>query len=314
MKKFTKISLLVAAVLLGMGIIFCGIASVMGVGFATMRQMAQNGEFDTGHLHIRDTGIYFGDNDEEWDLSSGEDEAYAAYDMTSVKNISLDVDAASIYVRSSSQASTISVAMTWGKEKYYTCNLDGDTLKIAYKYHGNLPLNGVEPEIEICLPKNVAFADVNLSIGAAEMIFEDTALLTCENLTIDVGAGRVESEWLEVAGTAEISIGAGEVIIDHGKFKDMVLDCDMGNIEVDGVLKGNLKGKCSMGNIAIDLLGKESDYNYELSCNMGNLELNERTYSGLGGEHYETNEGAIGTITLDCDMGNIELDIEPDIE
>lgn len=339
MKKFTKISLIVAAVLLGIGILFCGIATMMGAGFNTMRRMARNGEFDTGNWHISDQGIYYGTSGADWEVnwntgdgrdrfdenwlesSEAESDAEAGfvgengikqtYESSAVKDVVVDVDAAAIYVRPSKEAGSITVSLEKGKQKYYDCRLDGDTLRITYNtgHHYEADHNGYKgARLVITIPEETSFEDWNIDLGAAEMIFEKAGL-NCKNLTVDIGAGRLEAKKLQVEELTDISIGAGEAILKAGTFKDMELECDLGNVEMEGTLAGSLDGSCSMGSMTIDLSGKKADYNYDLSCSMGDLEVNGNSYAGLDGEHKETNEGAVGTISLECDMGSIELNV-----
>lgn len=320
MKKFTKIGLIIAAVMFGAGILFCGIASMMGAGYSAMRHMARNGGFDAGNWHISDQGIYYRDDDADWEEydtwddieeeTTVENSRYQTYAHSSVRNIELDVDAAEIYVKTATDADMIGVSLEYGREQYYECELDGDTLLVRYVRNHHEELEGnYAARLVIAVPEGTSFETVDLNIGAAKMIFEDL-VFSCENLNVNVGAGRLEAENFKVTGQSKIDIGAGEVVMDDCSFQDIAIDCAMGNVEMDGVLKGSLNGNCAMGNMSIDLAGNREDYNYNLSCNMGSLEVNGKQYSGLGGEYNETNSDAVGTITLECDMGNVELDIE----
>ena len=55
--------------------------------------------------------------------------------------------------------------------------------------------------------------------------------------------------------------------------------------------------------------GKESDYNYTLDCGIGSLELNGKSYSGLGREQNIDNQ-ASKKIAMECGIGEIELNFE----
>ncbi len=65
-----------------------------------------------------------------------------------------------------------------------------------------------------------------------------------------------------------------------------------------------------MGDGTITLRGSEEDYNYKMSCGMGDLTVNGESYADLSGSYKVTNAGAVGTIDLDCGMGSIDFDIE----
>lgn len=66
MKKFTKIILIIAAVIAAAGIICSGIAAAMGAGWATIHKKALEGEFDFGNWHFRN-GVYYSHSDFERD-------------------------------------------------------------------------------------------------------------------------------------------------------------------------------------------------------------------------------------------------------
>lgn len=58
MKKFTKIILIIAGSLAALGIVFSGIAAVMGAGWSTIHRKALAGELDFGNWHIGN-GVYY---------------------------------------------------------------------------------------------------------------------------------------------------------------------------------------------------------------------------------------------------------------
>ena len=49
---------------------------------------------------------------------------------------------------------------------------------------------------------------------------------------------------------------------------------------------------CGAGEIDMDGNWKREDYNYDLSCGMGEIDLENSEYSGLGIEKTISNEGA----------------------
>ena len=68
-----------------------------------------------------------------------------------------------------------------------------------------------------------------------------------------------------------------------------------------------------MGNMDLTLAGKAEDYNYELKCGLGNLEVDDSQETSItSGNKQITNEGATKNIKLDCGMGNVEVEFEED--
>ena len=55
--------------------------------------------------------------------------ADSSFDVSSIRNIKLDIDAAEITVKEPDDSTKIRAVLKHGKEKYYSCRLDGDTIK-----------------------------------------------------------------------------------------------------------------------------------------------------------------------------------------
>ena len=74
-----------------------------------------------------------------------------------------------------------------------------------------------------------------------------------------------------------------------------------------------LKGSCGMGDMELTLTGKAAEYNYELKCGLGNLELDDSLETSItSGNKQITNEGATKNIKLDCGRGNVQVEFEED--
>ena len=341
MKKFTKITLIIAAVLLGVGLIFCGISTAMG---ASVWRMAKNGELRYGNWHIGPVGLFYSrddevddlddldeDEDEEDDDDSDDDDsddddmitdisdmefstevpaggADSSFDVSSIRNIELDIDAAEITVKEPDDSTKIRAVLKHGKEKYYSCRLDGDTLKI--KYDAKKHYYKKSPQIVLYLPKGSSFDELNFDIGAADMSWKDFDG-SCNKLILKVGAGNFEAEQFHVDGKMDVSVGVGNVEITDGVVNgDVALDCGVGNFSMEGSVEGNLKADCGMGSMTLDLNGGEKEYNYKLSCGLGSIDVDGETYSNISGDKEVKNEGAEKNMELDCGMGSIEVDFE----
>ena len=191
MKKFTKIMLIIAVSLLGAGLIFCGVSTAMG---ASVWRMAKNGELRYGNWHIGPVGLYYssadGDDEEDDDMDDFDEDdddmitdisdmefstevpaggADSSFDVSSIRNIKLDIDAAEITVKEPDDSTKIRAVLKHGKEKYYSCRLDGDTLKI--KYDAKKHYYKRSPQIILYLPKGSSFDELNFDIGAAAVSY-----------------------------------------------------------------------------------------------------------------------------------------------
>lgn len=202
MKKFTKITLIVVAVMAGVGILLCGIASMMGAG--SVVSIARSGGLDFGNWHIGPEGIYYSTDEEDWvdvgdidvgDISDEDTDGVklsdqelpedwednlgtAEYAVSSVQNIKFEIDAAEVLVEASEDAQTLGVRLIRGQEKYYDCALEGDTLTISYQSKGHYFRKA--PKILVTLPEEAVFHSLTVEMGASALEFQVPKLTVSE--------------------------------------------------------------------------------------------------------------------------------------
>ena len=343
MKKFTKIMLIIVAVLVVLGLLFCGVAAGLGAGRTeVIQEIEKEGELACGNWHIGKYGIYYGESDASYvddddddmddddmddddddmddDDDDMDDDDMSGFEslatigsgeaaLSEVKNIKMNIDAAEVKIVTAEDNDKITVELKKGKEKYLTCKMEDATFSINYNEKKKAGIGYKGAKILVHVPKQAVFSDVTMKVGAADVKM-NVADLTCENLTLDVGAGNFEADGFTVNQTLNASIGAGNLEMDGGIYQNVEMNCGVGNLEFAGTVNGNLTGECGMGNVTLDLKGTETDYDYKLACGMGQIVINGTTYSAISGNKTITNENIIGTIDLDCGMGQITCDIQ----
>ena len=106
-----------------------------------------------------------------------------------------------------------------------------------------------------------------------------------------------------------MEVGAGE-FCGYGNIT--AANCDLqvgaGTIDIDQLDIQKLNADCGAGEIDMVVTGKEKDYNYDLSCGMGEINLEDSEYSGIGIEKNISNEGARKDMVLECGMGEIDVE------
>lgn len=315
MKKFTKVCLIVAAVLGGVGLILCGIASAMG-GYGAIRQMADAGELNHGKWHIQRDGIYYGTDEDAYgaehsvtkETDETDGETYR-YEIGEARNLDIDISAAEILFTESESDNAVAVTLYDCKKNYYTGEVKGDTLHIEYELENVAYYGDDHAKIVIAIPTGMEFDDIDIDMGAANAIFE-LSDVSCNTLRMDVGAANVTAEEFHVKELFDVSVGAGNLEIKDGFYKNINLSCGMGSADMQGAVSGNVMASCGMGDMDIRLEGNPEAYNYNLSCGMGDMTVNGVKYSGIAGEQQIKNEGAIGIVEIDCGMGNVDFTIE----
>ena len=61
-----------------------------------------------------------------------------------------------------------------------------------------------------------------------------------------------------------------------------------------------------MGNAELYLDGCMEDYNYEIECATGNVEIDDESFSGLAAERVINND-ADAVMNIECSMGNVTV-------
>lgn len=141
---------------------------------------------------------------------------------------------------------------------------------------------------KVCVsyPKDVKLKKLDIEMRAG------TVYINCdiqtEELDVEVGAGEFESNGSVTAKKADLQIGTGSMTFT-----------DLSAKETDG--------ECGLGELNLTMTGVQEDYNYDLECGVGNLDVGSDSYSGLGREKSISNAGADRKLDLECGMGNVSV-------
>ena len=142
-------------------------------------------------------------------------------------------------------------------------------------------------QIKVIVPSGKDFDTVSLGVDMGTIDLECD--LKVQELSVEVGAGEFSGYGNITAAYCNLQVGAGTIDIDQLDIQKLNADCGAG--EIDMVVTG-----------------KEKDYNYDLSCGMGEINLEDSEYSGIGIEKNISNEGARKDMVLECGMGEIDVE------
>lgn len=265
MKRFTKICLILAAVLTALGMIGVGVGFLLG---AKPEQLAGNLSYTAPSLS-RSHG-------QNIDSNSGDSSEYT-YD-SAIRRLELDVHYASVTIGTSEDDHISVKARNAGK--YFKESVeDGDMLVLE----DERPKGKATLELEILLPDRV-LEEMELDLGAAELTADR---LQARQFSLDIGAGAGTIQSLLTSEDASLDIDVGELTIGYFDGSDLELDC-------------------GTEQLSITVAGEEQDYNYDLECGIGSIDIGGSSYSGLSSSHSVDN-GAARIISADCGMGAISL-------
>ncbi len=331
MKKFMKGCLITALVLFFVGCAFYGICGVMG-GFRQLKawdghtfriwghemRLAYSG-IGLWYITDRDSGSHMAEwADEEGGIGIDEQER-TAYGVSDVKRLEIECGGSNLSIRES-------------EDDYIWVAREEDAWPVRYKMQGGTFRlysekdfrwwdMGMRGTIYLYLPKGMKLDSIDLEIGAGKL--ESIALEAGEiDVEVDAGTAVIESlsgnevELSVNAGGMEVrdvtaeefsaNTGAGSLTVGNFTAENADLEASAGSLELEGRIGRNADIECGAGSVNLRLEGAEEDYDYDLECSMGEINLNGNTYSGLSSERTVRNGGR-GVMDIECSVGSIEI-------
>ena len=283
MKKGTKGMLIAAGAFAVAGIGFCiggiSVAAVETGGnvFDQAGQLLQDNDYPLAGL-IHWGNVQYHSSDIDWDALDGNtvDMDFASDLEISLKYDELliqEYDGDKIRVNVANDAKNdVVVKETSGK------------ITITDTRSGNVKK---KKQIKVIVPSGKDFDTVSLGVDMGTIDLECD--LKVQELSVEVGAGEFSGYGNITAAYCDLQVGAGTIDIDQLDIQKLNADCGAG--EIDMVVTG-----------------KEKDYNYDLSCGIGEIDLEDSEYSGIGIEKNISNEGARKDMVLECGMGEIDVE------
>ena len=314
MKKFTKIILIITGVFVILGVAFIGAGSVMAGGIGVLNEQLRSGNMNFGNWHF-DDGFYYYNDDIKLDVTNivedsmgilpkGNEQATSEF-TENITKLEIDTDMSNITIKTA-DVEAITVSLKDGYEKYYEVETNGDILYVSYEVGGQNFKQG--PKIIVEVPQQTALESIYIDTDLGEVAICDLEQL--EEVEIEADLGDVRMENCKVNGWCTVDAALGNIVMVNSYFEKIDMSADLGNIEFSGTVEKDINGQADMGNIEVCLTGNESDYNIELSSDMGEVCYGDHKSGGMGGSHSSYQEHAVGTIYLNCDMGNVELSFQ----
>lgn len=303
MKRFLKVILILAAVFGAAGLGLTAGGAAMGATMGDVGVLDQGVKQLLNVLDGRESVIA-----PEEDMAELEDDFQAdAENAVNEKGVLTDNADSSAYTKvyEASAVSDLSCDLRYEELVLKTWNEDKVQVKVTGKDHNGVKINNDNGSltiassqkvrnrsIEIFCPKNLNFQKIKLQMGAGTIQLDGD--FKADQMEVNVGAGTLENSGSLDVKEADFTVGVGTA--------------DISELQVE-----KLNGSCGMGNMDLTLAGKAADYNYELKCGLGNLEVDDSQETSItSGNKQITNEGATKNIKLDCGMGNVQVDFDED--
>ncbi|MCM1091260.1 MAG: DUF4097 domain-containing protein [Butyrivibrio sp.] len=127
-----------------------------------------------------------------------------------------------------------------------------------------------------------------------------------DKVELSMGAGEIGAETNLKVRNLEIELGAGDITLESVTVNTLDAEIGMGALELSGDIGKKAEVECAMGSVELELVGDETDYNYQLAAAAGEINIGNRSFGGMAGETYIDNNAA-KEIDIECAMGSIDI-------
>ena len=206
-----------------------------------------------------------------------------------MKDMNIDVKRVNIYIKYDDNFG-VSTTNEYIKgsiqdNKMYIYEVDHSMIE---KYAGDL---------YIFIPIGYVFDEVDIDNGAGRVEIDE---LKTRELSLELGAGRVNMSNIEVYEKMSINGGAGSTKINNASINNLDMDMGAGKTQISGYLKGNNKIDAGVGALILELFNDD----YKISVDKG---IGKATYNGQDINSDEIYGNGYNNIIIDGGIGSIKI-------
>ncbi len=156
-----------------------------------------------------------------------------------------------------------------------------------------------KPHLSITIPEDTSLKILELDLEAGQ---GNLSRISAQKLIIKQGAGEIVANNLK-ADSGQLEGGAGAVHFSDVQLHDFDIDGGVGLIDVQGIISGNMKLNCGIGQTKLAISGTVDDYYINADPGLGTITVNDRKISenGVGSKsapNYIDIDGGIGMVNL----------------
>jgi len=305
MKSFYKTIAIVAACLLALGALLCGVSLAAGVTGADVQRAVNFGAVGRA-LHIGSDGWIVG-----WGAASSSS-SVSASSSTAPAGGGFAGGTQSGAAVSSAPAAAASADPQAAAVRELEIDLGGGSYRIVTGDRFDVQITGMDQSrvrsgfdgdkwyVEAPSGKT-SFADLDGVRGTITI----PADCQIQQLELHCGAGEFTADGLRASQSASIEVGAGSLTLTNCALTDAELECGMGSLSLTGTLTGRGSIDCGLGEISVRTAGSAADFGAAVDCGLGTVRFLDQRWNGAGSG--TLHQGAANFFTVDCGMGSVDF-------
>lgn len=213
------------------------------------------------------------------------------YDLTSPTEFEIEIEAASLKIITD--------------DSFYVITSDGSANvkekngKVRIEENG-LPFSSFDSsEIVIALPEGYNAQKFELTTGAGIVHIEK---LSCDRLSLEVGAGEASADYLRVNTSADIEVGTGKIAVDNSDMNNLSFEVGVGEGRIKGVFNSKTEAEVGIGELTLIASPSIESYTVEVQKGIGRFvvdgeRINKNSTIG-NGENIIKASGGIGSVEI----------------
>lgn len=321
MKHFIKFALILSLVLVVLGSVCCTVSFGIGFNYSDFWADVEDGKYSFGPISevgdaIWRNGDNWRDDGVNWKSASTNEYAFSWKGEGEERITRLDLDVYYGKVRMEEyDGDEIQVKVEYRKKNHrrkVEAYNDGGILKIQ-ETGSKRSKNNDSTRITIGIPAEMMTGTQILEAISlkqdAGAIYTDLPL-KAEKISINVNAGEcLAYEKLTALTEFRADVGAGEIDLEAIEAPEVTLNADVGQIDTETITADNLYIDCGIGSIDAQVCGREKDYNYRISCSIGEVSIGDHDFHAIGAKK-EIDNSANKMIQVDCKIGEVEVSFD----
>ena len=209
-----------------------------------------------------------------------------SYDFEDIEKIDVDAGLIDMNIIAGDK---FSVSFSGYKELLPEIKEDNKTLVVYQKTADNNGVNLFKPQ-----KRNMHGVDNVLTIVVP-------AGVELDEIDFDCSLGDADITKVS-AKKMDIECALGDIDLIELTVDELVLNADMGDVSLKNIDVKDINAKLAMGNFDAKLVKDISEYGFDLDVSMGKCKVGGQTVSNK-----YSNSGSGGTISVSCDMGDVDI-------
>lgn len=219
-----------------------------------------------------------------------------------IRSVKIDADALEVIFKTADGEGLIGVDYTGPKKLKPDVSFENGKLVIKQNA-SNIRFNTFKldgPTLEITVGKDTKIDNFEMNIDAGNIKLNG---ISADYLFGDIDAGNIEIRECAFR-KVEFEVNAGNYNIKDSSIGSLNINTDAGNIEIKDTKLENVKIEVDFGSVDIEDLGDVNAYDINCEVDAGAISVGNNTSTG----HYKSTGSGAGSIEINVDAGNIDID------